>query len=69
MHAVLSEDEVTVMDGYSNIDSEDSVSWRGGQTASPTPPWALPTEFCISYDKGKVRDPWSRWLGLQNSPY
>ena len=32
MHAVLSGDEITVMDGYSNIGSAGSVSWRTGQT-------------------------------------
>lgn len=31
MHAVLNEDEVTMMDGYPDTDPEGSVSWRTGQ--------------------------------------
>lgn len=57
MHAVLSEDEVTMMDGYPDTDSAGSVSWR--TCRSPLPPGALPTEFCISHSKGKAVDPLS----------
>lgn len=37
MHAVLNEDEVTMMDGYPDTDSARSVSWRTGQKAPPGP--------------------------------